>query len=370
VGAVVSAWEASSDFIEADTKIRAEAKILGTPRALSAGDKMAMRKAVETAYGKIPEKECPSNVYIASKLEDLEDGELVASPLDEIISRADGCSAQLDLASSLDVQGRLKVTKTKPKSKMPTSTEELRTKLAVEGNLWMMISSKFRNKSVLQGFTPRCMEDFTRYILGEKVLLLQVPDRASGGMGSLDPPWHLVLNYEYALRKEAFKRAMESPATVTIVEALQAVVKDSELKELFFISPLACSGKTPRSAPAAGSLVVEGALSKRQKKALAKAKPGGGGQGGQGGGKGQGGGQGGGRGSGKGAGRGAGRAGAKGAGKGTLAGETPDGRRICFAWNSGAECNGSCGMVHCCRIKGCFSTEHPMIRHGAAPAAG
>jgi hypothetical protein len=71
VGAVVSAWEASSDFIEADTKIRTEAKILGIPQALSAGDKLAMRKAVDTAYGKIPEKECPSNVYFASKLEDL-----------------------------------------------------------------------------------------------------------------------------------------------------------------------------------------------------------------------------------------------------------------------------------------------------------
>ena len=136
VGAVVSAWEASSDFIEADMKIRAEPKILGTPRSLSAGDKLAMGKAVETTFGKIAEKECPSNVYIASKLEDLEEGELVASPLDEIISRADGCSAQLDLASSLDAQGRLKVTKSKPKSMMPTSTEELRTKLAVEATTW------------------------------------------------------------------------------------------------------------------------------------------------------------------------------------------------------------------------------------------
>jgi hypothetical protein len=29
----------------------------------------------------------------------------------------------------------------------------------------------------------------------------------------------------------------------------------------------------------------------------------------------------------------------------------------------------SWSMVHCCRIKDCFSTEHPMCRHGAAPAA-
>ena len=136
VGAVVSAWEASSDFIEANTKISAVPKFSGTPRSLSAGDKLAVGKDVVTTFGRIAEKECPSNAYIASKLEDLEEGELVASSLDEIFSRADGCSAQLDLASSSDAHGRLMVTKSKPKSLMPTSTEELRMKLAVEAATW------------------------------------------------------------------------------------------------------------------------------------------------------------------------------------------------------------------------------------------
>ena len=43
--------------------------------------------------------------------------------------------------------------------------------------------------------------------------------------------------------------------------------------------------------------------------------------------------------------------------------ETPDRRLVCFKFNNGEECDGSCGMVHCCRVKGCMSTEHPMVQH-------
>ena len=43
--------------------------------------------------------------------------------------------------------------------------------------------------------------------------------------------------------------------------------------------------------------------------------------------------------------------------------ETPDRRLICFKFNNGEDCDGSCGMVHCCRVKGCLSTDHPMVQH-------
>ena len=32
--------------------------------------------------------------------------------------------------------------------------------------------------------------------------------------------------------------------------------------------------------------------------------------------------------------------------------DTPDRRFICFKWNNGEECDGSCGMVRCCRVLG------------------
>jgi hypothetical protein len=45
----------------------------------------------------------------------------------------------------------------------------------------------------------------------------------------------------------------------------------------------------------------------------------------------------------------------------SLAWRTPDGRELCFAWNGG-DCDGSCGRVHQCRVKGCYGS-HKAIDH-------
>ena len=42
---------------------------------------------------------------------------------------------------------------------------------------------------------------------------------------------------------------------------------------------------------------------------------------------------------------------------------TPENRYICYTFNDHRGCDGSCGMVHCCRVKGCYDTAHPMYQH-------
>ncbi len=44
-----------------------------------------------------------------------------------------------------------------------------------------------------------------------------------------------------------------------------------------------------------------------------------------------------------------------------LAWRTPDGRDLCFAWNTG-DCACKCGRVHQCRVKGCYG-DHKAIDH-------
>ena len=48
----------------------------------------------------------------------------------------------------------------------------------------------------------------------------------------------------------------------------------------------------------------------------------------------------------------------------SLAWRTPDNRELCFSWNSG-DCDGKCGRVHQCRVKGCYGS-HKAIDHKAA----
>ena len=81
-----------------------------------------MVHAVETAYGRLQESEIPANEYIAVKLEEVKNGEPIASPLDEIVSKQEKNTSSLQ--TSLDAAGHLRVTKVKGKGKMPESTED------------------------------------------------------------------------------------------------------------------------------------------------------------------------------------------------------------------------------------------------------
>ena len=101
-----------------------------------------------------------------------------------------------------------------------------------------MIASKCRHKHYLQGLEAKDWEEFTEYLLGDKVLNMEVT-RADGSKLPLDPPFPVLLSYEHALRKEAFRRAVEEECQVaphTFKRALKEVIRDSEIKDLYFTS--------------------------------------------------------------------------------------------------------------------------------------
>ena len=51
-----------------------------------------------------------------------------------------------------------------------------------------------------------------------------------------------------------------------------------------------------------------------------------------------------------------------------VCGSTPDGRAICYKWNDGDACDGSCGRLHVCRVMDCLDASHPMCRHAGFDA--
>jgi hypothetical protein len=332
VAALVCAFESAKDFVEQEAKLRAEHKVLGTTRAISASDKVVMRKAVETVYGQLPDKECPSPEYLAVKLEEIEDGEYVASSLDVITSRAEVTG--LDIETSLDSSGVMRVVRKKQKGKIPVDTEEYRTKLRVESNAWLMIQSKMKSKAFLQGLTPNSFGKFTDYVLGDRVATLKVPDPTSGTMVAVSPPWNIVLHYEYKMREAAFRLVRDDQ--ITLDEALKRVVRDSELKELRFTGILALSRKNTTGGQATTS-EPQAKWPRKGKKGDSKGSFSGG--------KGK-----------KGSGKQKGKA-------VRLLWKTEDGRNICFNYNSSKGCKGSCGMVHICRYPGCGQSHSAMGNH-------
>ncbi|CAE7196495.1 unnamed protein product [Symbiodinium sp. CCMP2592] len=214
VAAIVAAWELAKEY-----------------------ERQAILKAVTDAYGKMNESETPSAEYLATKAEECESNEPLASSLDRISSKKD--SQVESLQTSIDPTGHVRVTKTMQKLEMPHHSEGYRRlmKVEVEAHAWLCMSARFKAKAWLQGLQ---LEDFTRfveYILGDRVGNLKLPTASGLETQFNRPPWNIVLSYEYKLRVEAFKMILEG--TATMAEALRAVREDPSLKEAYFTTPLA-----------------------------------------------------------------------------------------------------------------------------------
>ena len=108
---IVSAWTAGQQLYEKETELHAESKVMGMPRNLQHSERQAMLRAVETAVGQLSDQDTPSAEYLALKVEECENGEILASSLDEITSKAHKTTASLQ--TSLDTSGHVRVVKNK-----------------------------------------------------------------------------------------------------------------------------------------------------------------------------------------------------------------------------------------------------------------
>ena len=222
----------------------------------------------------------------------------------------------------------MRITWQRQKGKLPANTEELHQKLRIEANAWLMVASKMRNKAFLQNLEQRHFDRYTDYLLGVKCYNMQIPG-PTGEKAPLLPPWHIILDYEFEMRKKAVKMAQKDNRPLH--EVLREVTENTELKDLYFTSPVTFS-----------------AMQRPQKFAKqddpeAKIK-----------------------GKHKGKGKGKGDALKTSYLPGTkleLLTHTPDGKQICYRFNmKGKKCDGRCGRVHICRVKGC-GANHPAFDH-------
>ena len=306
-----------------------------------------MLRAVTDAYGKINEGETPSAEYLATKAEECECNEPIASSLDRISSKKD---SQVDsLQTSLDPTGHVRVTKTLQKLEMPHHSEGYRRLMKVEAHAWLCMSARYKAKAWLQGLQLDDFTKFVEYVLGDRVGNLKLPTASGQETQFNRPPWNIVLSYEYKLRVEAFKMITEEGATMS--EALKAVREDPSLKESYFTTPLALhSAGTPnkfRKGNHKGkdkTRVDDSQVPPPPPPHLEKRPH-----------KGKGG-------------KGKGQVVLANGKQLSLVSSTPDGRQLCYAFNHQGCKDPKCTRVHACRVAGCFG-EHPASQHEAATAA-
>ena len=277
----------------------------------------------------------PLTITFPQKLEEFSSHEAVASMPSEVTNRK--AVKTVGLQTSLDKGGQVRVLKTRQKGQLPQTTEEFRAQLNVEGNTWILLSAKFRNRIFFRDLTPATWDKYTSYMLGEKVYLMTIPTSSGKGRSGqvpIRPPWAILLSYEYELRKEAVKRAYHNNRSLD--ETLTDVVACAQLKEQFFTSPIALQNSVEQALAAEWTakrpLPADATWDnwRWQKKGKPKGKDkwsSGKGDKGD-------------------------RSDGKGKGKGKLTANAPDGRQICFDYST-VGCDGSCGRLHICRVRGC-----------------
>jgi hypothetical protein len=100
----------------------------------------------------------------------------------------------------------------------------------LEGISWLFAASK-QPRPWLDDLTPDNFVIFSDHILGETVAGINF---RTADVVVIYPSWDLILSYETALRKEAFKKVKSGSS---LAQSLLSVCGDTQLRDLHFIEP-------------------------------------------------------------------------------------------------------------------------------------
>ena len=303
-------------------EVDAEHDVMDRAKPLVPGEWASMRAALERRQGQLEDKVMPAKEYIEKKLAEVEANEYRAEGLTEVVSKDE---VDPDTMMAVwDMKGKISMRRAGTKVEEPANAEQLRRRLTIMKNAFILVSLKHTNRPELQGDWNRAFESLKDYVLGDYVYGLTAKD--SEGYTIATPPWTLVVAYEAAIRKHAAKLVNQEGKTWPV--SLKEAIKDPTTKERYFTTPLALYAKRPSAAMNASSSSVA-------------PKKGDAGQGGK-------------------KGRGRGKSGGKPPGAQRCASHTPEGDMICYRFNTvGEKCRAKkCKYKHVCGA--CFSTKHAL----------
>jgi hypothetical protein len=133
------------------------------------------------------------------------------------------------LTALVDTTGCIRVKRQAKKGKMPRSAEELRRKLLLLSTAHTCMLYRNPGRSYLSTTSADAWLAHVNFILGEEVAFMTVPLSAV-------VPWQLVLNWEFQVRKEAYRLVCFEQTD--LAEALVTARHDTQLKQLHWLTPL------------------------------------------------------------------------------------------------------------------------------------
>ena len=227
---IVAAWKEGR--LQSDTKAKLDAVTMahGEPVSRLPEDWDSVMEAFLNKYGKdIPEDRLPSQSYFESFEEKLNGNRLKPETLAQVISQEEEETQEqrrpepsrqlhLTLDANLTVQ-----TKRRYMSSMPVSVEDLRTKYAIMSNMWLLGQMRQPGRSLYADLTKDTFPNFLEILLSKKNFMFrrELPDKTLAG-----PDWKDCLEYEFQLRKEAYRLTREQG--VGIQSALHTALADPQ----------------------------------------------------------------------------------------------------------------------------------------------
>ena len=297
-----------------------------------------MRKAFEKKYGKIENRFDPGRYFLGVKLEEICNNDPQLEEMQVVTYRKSG--EEEFLHAEVEQNGRIKVRKGGSVAVDPPSTaEELRSRYELIANAWLYAMLRHPGRCWLKDMDRDVYRNFANYILGPSVAGLE--DKAGR-----KPFFGDIMHYERMIRERAYELVRdgdEEDIMHTLKGAIKKACKDPEIRQLHFINRFSDhADEEPRRKP--WQRDDRGAKRERDDDYAPDWSKGGKGKG-----------------KGKAKGKGKEKDGKK------LHTTTFKGQPICFDYNNGKECDGKCGMVHCCQI--CLaganpkSKAHPACEH-------
>ena len=366
IACVVDAWEAARERVKRQADAESLARVEGRPKELLKGTHLSLRRAFFATFEETEEKFMPSRQMMDMRFDQIEEGEVKAEPLCEVVSLSkeelsEGTGNEVDVSLAGSKNGSIRLKTNKVRTSPPESPEQLRTFYRIIANHWQMVKLRLPGKGFLKNHSRTDWDDMVTHILGEEVWGLEA--KSAGGQVIAKPSWLQVLEYEFQVRKAAYKSINEG---AELSDALKAAKASDSIKTRYLITPMAVAATAaknetriaiwqPEQARDEAGLAAWANKGKWQPKHNDNSKGGGkankkgkGGKSGKGGDKGSGGG---------GGGKGGGKEGVQNffnqakknpALAPKLKFTTADGRKICFRYNKGHCAADACAFAHVC----------------------
>ena len=221
---VLAAWDSaqkrSSKMREEDAAQRAG----DLPRHMPKSKHLELTRAYKSAHRELKDRERPAPAYLDWRYEQVEEGELKAESLSEVIHTEEAKDDEWG-GTRVNPDGTIRLMKARSTGKTPDNPEGLREKIELMGVAWEYVRLRFPGKPYLQGLVAQDWTDHVKWLLSEDVYAYTVKD--STGTLSYRPSWATVLELDYRVRRRAYGLVNDDGAT--LAAALKRAREDTAL---------------------------------------------------------------------------------------------------------------------------------------------